>query len=291
MKVMEDWRMKRLFKIIFLLLSLNLIVGCNGGKMETIDSDYIKLSDIKDISATAWNKLGGKKIFFGHQSVGRNIFAGIGDIITENPDINLNIMTISEPMILEKGVFAHANIGKNREPQSKIDAFASYMENGIGHSAEIAFFKFCYVDVVSETDVQELFTAYKTDIAKLKNKFPETTIVHFTVPLKKKYDPSLKQWIKDLLKRSRGSLSNEHNVKRNEFNDLIISEYNDSEPVFDIAKLESVYTDGSRETFSEKGKIYYSLVPEYTDDGGHLNEKGRKIIAEQLLIFLANLSQ
>ena len=131
----------------------------------------------------------------------------------------------------------------------------------------------------------------KLILQSLKTSFPETTIVHFTVPLKKKYDPSLINWIKDLLKRSRGSLSNEHNVKRNEFNDLIISEYTHNEPVFDIAKFESVYPDGSRETFSEKGKTYYSLVPEYTDDGGHLNEKGRKIIAEQLLIFLANLSQ
>ena len=37
-------------------------------------------------------------------------------------------------------------------------------------------------------------------------------------------------------------------------------------------------------------KIYYSMAPEYTTDGGHLNETGRKRVAEQLLIFLANLN-
>jgi len=31
--------------------------------------------------------------------------------------------------------------------------------------------------------------------------------------------------------------------------------------------------------------------PDYTDDGGHLNERGRKIVAEQLLIFLSNLCE
>jgi hypothetical protein len=31
------------------------------------------------------------------------------------------------------------------------------------------------------------------------------------------------------------------------------------------------------------------MVPEYTTDGGHLNEIGRKKIAEQFLILLAKL--
>ena len=38
--------------------------------------------------------------------------------------------------------------------------------------------------------------------------------------------------------------------------------------------------------FTVTGKTYYSLISEYTRDGGHLNERGRKIVAEQLLIFL-----
>jgi lysophospholipase L1-like esterase len=32
------------------------------------------------------------------------------------------------------------------------------------------------------------------------------------------------------------------------------------------------------------------MVPEYTDDGGHLNEKGRKRVAEQMLIILAEVA-
>ena len=33
------------------------------------------------------------------------------------------------------------------------------------------------------------------------------------------------------------------------------------------------------------------MVPEYTDDSGHLNDKGRKKVAEQLLIILAETTE
>jgi len=34
----------------------------------------------------------------------------------------------------------------------------------------------------------------------------------------------------------------------------------------------------------------FIMLPQYTTDGGHLNEEGRKIVAEQLLIVLAELA-
>jgi lysophospholipase L1-like esterase len=79
------------------------------------------------------------------------------------------------------------------------------------------------------------------------------------------------------------------NQKINELNALLIDEYEGNLPVFDLAKFESTLPNGKRQMFSHKSEKYFSLVPEYTDDNGHLNEKGRKIVAEQLLIFLANL--
>ena len=82
----------------------------------------------------------------------------------------------------------------------------------------------------------------------------------------------------------------EDNIKRNQFNELIKKEYEEKEPFFDLAKIESSYPSGERASFTKDGKVYYSLVPEYTYDSGHLNEKGRKIVAEQLLIILASLS-
>ena len=79
------------------------------------------------------------------------------------------------------------------------------------------------------------------------------------------------------------------NIKRNEFNDLVRKEYTGKEPVFDLAMVESTYSNGSRNRFKADGNAYSALVPEYSHDGRHLNETGRKKVAEQLLIFLANL--
>ena len=66
-------------------------------------------------------------------------------------------------------------------------------------------------------------------------------------------------------------------------------EYEGKAAFFDLARIESTFRDGRRASYSRDGRTYDCLVPEYTYDGGHLNDLGRKILAEQLLIFLANL--
>ncbi|MBW2608023.1 MAG: hypothetical protein JRD05_10355 [Deltaproteobacteria bacterium] len=71
---------------------------------------------------------------------------------------------------------------------------------------------------------------------------------------------------------------------------MLRKEYDGKEPVFDIAKIESTFPNGTRCSFTKDGKTYYSMVPEYTYDSGHLNETGRKKVAEQLLILLAQLN-
>ena len=58
--------------------------------------------------------------------------------------------------------------------------------------------------------------------------------------------------------------------------------------LFNLAKSESTFPDGSRMSFQKDGEIFYSLVPLYTDGHGHLNEIGRKKIAESFLL-LANI--
>jgi lysophospholipase L1-like esterase len=57
-----------------------------------------------------------------------------------------------------------------------------------------------------------------------------------------------------------------------------------------MAAVESTYPDGRPCTFRVAGRTYESLVPEYTTDGGHLNERGRRAVAAQLLVFLAGLT-
>ncbi len=97
------------------------------------------LIPINNISESTWKKLSEKIIYFGHQSVGFNIVKGLEDILKENPQIKLNIVETNNPADFSTPIFAHSRIGKNTEPQSKIDAFADFMEKGIGNRASIGF--------------------------------------------------------------------------------------------------------------------------------------------------------
>lgn len=269
--------------IIFLLSTL--LIGCNGEKMpeKTTHSP-----SIKDISDSACKKLSKKRIYFGHQSVGFNIIDGIKDVMKENPQIKLNIVETSDPSEFNIPLFAHSRVGKNTDPKSKIDAFANFVEKGIGDNANIAFFKFCYVDVNAKTDVEKVFADYQNTISRLKERYPGTEFIYITVPFTAR-QTGIKAWIKKLIGRPIGGYDD--NIKRNEFNDLLRNEFKGKEPVFDLAMIESTFPDGARSSFTKEGRTYYSLVPDYTHDGGHLNELGRKIAAEQLLILLADLCE
>jgi lysophospholipase L1-like esterase len=72
---------------------------------------------------------------------------------------------------------------------------------------------------------------------------------------------------------------------------MIINQYRDKEPIFDIAAVESTSPGGTRKSFNQNGKNYYVLADDYSRDGGHLNDLGKKVVAEQFLIFLARLSE
>lgn len=266
--------------IAFLLFS-----ACNGGDMP---EKTISFTALKDVPVSSWEKLAQKNIFFGHQSVGFNIMDGIKDLMKENPQIKLKIVETDDPSEFNRPLFAHARVGKNKDPFSKIDAFADFMEKGIGNKADIAFFKFCYVDIGAETDVEKVFSDYKNSLSSLMKTYPKTTFVHVTVPLK-----SLQSGIKAFVKKiiGRPMWGYDDNIKRNQFNELLRKEYDGKAPIFDLARTESTLPDGKRSSFSKDGKNYYFMVPDYTHDGGHLNELGRKRAAEQLLVVLTAVSR
>jgi hypothetical protein len=160
----------------------------------------------------------------------------------------------------------------------------------MGDTSDIAFFKFCFVDIETSTDIETIFSDYKNMMSDLKQDYPNTTFIHVTVPLIKTLPSNFKIRIKELLGLSIGFFDKGHNVARNNFNALIREEFEGKEPIFDLATFESTHPDGKRETFMNQGKTYYSLVSDYTPDAGHLNETGRKKVAEQLLILLAKLN-
>jgi hypothetical protein len=260
-------------------------LGCEGGKMPDSTDFKAKLSKVPD---SAWKSLSEKRIYFGHQSVGDNIIAGIGDIQAHGSRIGLKISKLEKAGAIREPGFYHSYVGRNEDPKSKVDDFVTKIESGLGDSADIAFFKFCYIDVNPSTDVAGLFRHYKNAMEKLKNKFPRVTFIHSTMPLVKLQDGP-KAWIKKILGKPLSGM--EDNLKRDEYNSLIVSEYGAKEPLFDLAKAESTFPDGARSVITKNGRSFHALVPGFTYDDGHLNEAGRKAVAASLLSFLAQLPE
>jgi len=267
---------------LLILSSLN--YGCEKerGSMATVEK-----KKMENVSDEAWKDLAQKRIFFGHQSVGFNIIEGLKTIINEKPLLKLNLRETKNPSDFESILFAHARVGENMNPESKCYEFSDLISRALGDVVDIGFFKFCFVDFSRTANAAEVFKVYKNTMGTLSEKYPKIKFIHLTVPLTVQ-QKGPRAWVKTLLGKPLAGY--EDNMKRNEFNDLLRKEYSGKQPIFDLAMFESTYPDGTRACFLRNGKTYYSLVPEYTHDGGHLNDKGRRIVAEQLLIFLAELA-
>jgi hypothetical protein len=267
----------------FIIITVFTILSCSGGDMQ---NENIKYDNLKDIPDAAWEKLSKKSFYFGHQSVGYNILEGVQDIMAENPKITLNIVELNDPKSLKPGSLAHSTVGTNRKPETKIDDFSRHIKNGIGETADAIALKLCYVDIQTDSDPEALFSYYESRINDIRSTYPDLTIIHFTSPLTI-LQTGPKAWIKKILGRPAWGV--EQNVNRHIYNELIRTRYKGKDPILDIAKIESTFPDGTRSSFEFEGKTYYFLAPDYTYDYGHLNELGRKLVAEELILLLANV--
>jgi hypothetical protein len=228
------------------------------------------------------DNLTNKKIYFGHQSVGLNLIDGLQDIGVVDSKFPA-IETKSAEDIAGAGLY-HARVGQNLDPKSKIDEFVQLMRSGIAEKVDIAFLKLCYVDIDAETDVDAVFSYYVEEIEKLQSEYPQLKIIHLTGPLKTTKS-TWKTKIKTLI-GAENIWEYSDNIKRNSYRELILDTYHD---VFDIAKYVSTGDDGYSESFTYNDKKYLSLREDYTDDGGHLNVKGRSFVAEKLVNFISEI--
>jgi hypothetical protein len=247
------------------------------------------LPAIGDVPAQSWKGLANARIFFGHQSVGFNIVNGLEDITRQGGPAKLNIVETYSPADFTGPVFAHAPVGKNSQPMSKIERFVEIMDAGAGDKVDIAFLKFCYVDVTNESDPCEIFEKYKTAISGLEKRYPNVKFVHLTVPLRsapKGFNKTFRSFIKWLF---RMPTALDDNLKREEYNKLIRDAYAGSGRIFDLAHVESVGQNSRSCYVARENQQIPFMAPEYTDDGGHLNQRGRKAVAEQMLIFLCGI--
>lgn len=259
-----------------------ILSGCSREAIAT----NMTVSKLSPVSVQDLQAVSKKKIFFGHQSVGYNIVEGVGDVFKQHPAIVMNIKESAEPAVFDAPVLAHTTLGRNSDPESKIRDFAERIRGGIGERADVAAFKFCYVDFDSTSSPSGVFAVYKRTMADLTAAYPKTRFVHVTVPLKAT-SSGWKTYIKNMIGRPHVFIAD--NLRREEFNAMMRKEYAGQKAFFDLAAVEATRADGSASFDTSNGVRVPSLVNEYTYDSGHLNERGRKVIAEQFLGLLASL--
>jgi hypothetical protein len=266
-----------LFGYPVVVLSAGLLATIEAGSATSVSTEGRPLVD--DLRSIA-----GKRIYFAHQSVGSDLLEGLRELARE-AGIPLSIVEGNPSTLPEAAGIVHGLVGENTKPLSKLDAFVEAMRKSTAGRAHIAFFKFCYVDFDGRTDVQGLFERYTAAFEKLRTQHPEVTFLHVTVPLTVTQG-GIKGFLKDRF--GKGAAGAIENARRHEFNELLRARYRGREPLFDLALAESVREDGQASAFERDGKTYPSLVVEFTDDGGHLNKRGRRHVARALAAALAD---
>lgn len=223
-----------------------------------------------ELTARSLGAVSNTKVFFGHQSVGGNVLAGIPAVYRQH--------SLPPPRTVETtaiagtgGLIAHARIGRNKDPESKIRHFDAILRGGVGRAADVVFMKFCYVDITRSTDVSALFASYQATLAALERAYPDVTFLHATVPLR----------------TDSSGADAADNVARTRFNALVRETYDSTGRVFDLARVESTAPNGRRVVGQTGGNRYESLYPGYSSDGGHLNSAGSTVAAEELLRTIA----
>jgi hypothetical protein len=249
-----------------------------AGKQEDRAIAATQAADVHRLLST----ISASRIYFGHQSVGANVVEGLRELVGTADVPRLPIVRSRDVESISGPAFVEFTIGENGDGSSKILDFASVLEQARRTVSAIALFKYCYLDITSQTDVGRLFAAHRDAVRALQARRPELTFVHVTVPLTTA-EPRSKHLLKRLLGKA---TSRDANRKRSDFNVRLRHEFT-GEPIFDLARVESTRRDGSRSFVVANGDTVHTLAPELTDDGGHLNAAGRRAAALELLSVLS----
>jgi hypothetical protein len=230
------------------------------------------------------NALRGVRVYFGHQSVGGNILDSL-NALSRDAATPLNIAS-PETVAGLPSFFAESAIGQNSEPDTKCVAFRQQIEKMKGQ-VDIALMKFCYIDFNIDSQPGDILEHYARAVETIRKQYPSLTLVHVTAPLKSS-SSGLKRMVKDLL--CRPDPARIANLQRCRFNELLKERYR-GEPLFDLAAVESTGPNGRKNSFDLNGQTVFSLAPEYTSDGGHLNDLGGRAVASQFVRVLAQVAR
>ena len=256
--------------VVFIVMTL----GCSDREAKSVKENGASI---------AWAELSNQRVLFAHQSVGENILEGVRHL-AEHDGVDLPVVDWTE------GAFGaginHFRVGRNGDPQSKIDAFRVALASVDGRPADVALLKLCYVDFDAGTDAKKLAAIYIGAYRELALAYPETKFVAVTAPLTV-IQTGPKAWIKRAIGVPVGQSI--ENAKRTEFNNSLRETFGPTHMLFDLAAIESSAKGRPGTTVGTAGRTE-ALAPRLTDDGGHLNSEGQRLVASEMLAYLAEVS-
>lgn len=229
-----------------------------------------EIAEAPPLSAEALERVDEQRIFFAHRSVGDDIVRmGLPAVFARYGVAPLRVV---DGLPDGAGSLGDHWLNQTDDPTTKLDDFATWIrDGGVPAHADIAVMKLGYVDVTAETDVPGLFEAYRSMMSKLESDYPELAFLHVTV--------SVTDWVP------------ENNAAIERYNQLMRAEYGAGGRLFDLAAAISTCSDGAANLdVTESGETYRRICPEYSRDGGHLNERGAEVAATELLRRLAAIS-
>ena len=262
---------------VLCLAGLALFTAACQGETTAVEGVPILTSDVP-------GRLAQSRIFFAHQSVGENIVDGLKSLQTQNQMNGLNLVPLADASRATGPAFIHARLGSNGDPKSKTDAYEQALDAGLGATLDLAFQKYCFADFEADTNAEAVFDYYKQANARITQRYPNLTIVHVTAPL-----VTVQSGPRAVVKKWIGRVPDYYleNTVREQFNEMMRAEYGGTGHLFDLAKFEASAPGHSPEPILFRGRTLYSLRPEYTTDGGHLNSTTQRRVAADLATFLA----
>jgi hypothetical protein len=260
-----------------------LMIGNDPAAASNVNASAVDLSALDRVQRSVWQSLSQKTVFFGHQSVGADIVAGLQSIVQRKPELGLRVVESRDPLDFNKPGFYHAKVGTNESCDSKLIDFASILKASASGAVDIAFVKFCYVDLTGSGDPVALFRRYQEWATTLAAECPKVNLVHSTIPVGT-VEAGIKARVKRLLGRTHLG-GYQHNLVRQRYNSQLLKEF--GHRVFDLARSEATLPSGRVARFACEGTECLALSSGYTNDGGHLNDAGRLAAARDLLLFLS----
>lgn len=230
-----------------------------------------------------WRMVARRRVYFGHQSVGRDIIGGL-EALNHEHRLGLHFVQTRSPSMLSGPAFVDFLAGENTRPATKNRALLQQLDARQLPDDAIAMLKYCYVDIGADTDVARVFDDYRRTVDAVRSRHPDVTVVHVAVPITS-VEGVAKARIKKLLGRPSLRAAN---ARRHEYNALLRRAFSGSEPVFDLAAVEAFGAAGAgRAGGSERLE---ALDPAFTHDGGHLNALGARTVAAAMLDVLGALA-